>query len=66
MISSVSQEKQQLIVNTPSLEIVNNIKNGKYTCEEVFLTFAYRSATIGMEYNLICDIDVENNLEIAK
>ncbi|KAL4473801.1 hypothetical protein ABPG74_022665 [Tetrahymena malaccensis] len=66
LITNVSQEKQEQIISVSAAQLANDIKDGKFTCEEVFLTFAYRASTIGVEHNLICDIDVENNLSLAQ
>lgn len=41
------------------------IKNKKVTCEEVFLTYAMRAATIGRELNLIADCDFEEGYRLS-
>ncbi|KAL4503976.1 hypothetical protein ABPG72_022606 [Tetrahymena utriculariae] len=65
-ITNVPQEKQEQIISVSAIQLAKDIKDGKFRCEEVFLTYAYRASTIGVEHNLICDIDVENNLSLAK
>lgn len=44
------------------LAIARAIKDRHFTCQEVLITFAFRAATIGVELNLLCDINVTEAL----
>jgi fatty acid amide hydrolase len=61
----VPADTQTRILEADVTLLTSMIKNKKVTCEEVFLTYAMRAATIGRELNLIADCDFEEGYRLS-
>lgn len=63
---SVPKSLQAQILELSACEIISRIKSSRITSEQVLITYALRSATIGLDYNLIADINFEEAINDAR
>ena len=64
-LPKVSDEKQEAIIGSTALEIVQGIKQGQFSCVEVMATYIRRAITIGRDLQLTAEEPFEEALRLA-
>jgi fatty acid amide hydrolase len=64
-LPEVSDEKREAILSCTALEIVQGIKQGRFSCVEVMATYIQRAITIGRDLKLTAEEPFEEALRLA-